>query len=523
MTDPSNLDFVSDFPRATRERWLAAVDGALKGKPFEKTLVGKTADGLRIEPLYDRATTSSPLAGREPGAPWTIVQRVDNPDVTVANVQALEDLNGGASGLVLVTKGGIGDRRGDGVVIERLSDIEALFDGIMLDLVALRIDAGTAGGHVAAMIAAYAAKHQIDPASLTIAFGIDPISAFARRGTLEDWRSAVAKSVDATLGLTTRGFRGAALMADGRVVHDAGGSEAQELAFALGAVVDYWRGLEAGGVTLDAARRAVAVTLAADANQFLTTAKMRAMRLLFARAEVACGLEPSVLDLHAETAWRMVSRVDPAVNWLRTTVACAAAGMGGANHVTVQPWTAALGLPDSFGRRIARNTQLILIEESNLHRVTDPAAGSGGVEALTMQLAEAAWALFQADEAVGGLVAALSSGVVQARIAETNAARKKAIATRREPLTGTSEFPNIAEARQDVLTPTVPAKPVAGMARVLPAAGAGARFTALVEAFTAGAVRAELSRPKTDRVFVSPLIPYRLAEPFEASREALDA
>ncbi|CEJ09964.1 Methylmalonyl-CoA mutase small subunit [bacterium YEK0313] len=522
MTSSSPLAFAAEFPAATQADWRAAVDAVLKGKPFDKTLVGRTADGLAIEPLYPRAAAAEPLAGRPAGAPWTIVQRADQPAPADANGQALADLGEGASGLALVMRGAIGDHRGDGLVLDGLADLDQVLDGVMLDLIQLRVDAGTAAGHVAAMIAAKVERDRLDPSALAIAFGIDPIGAFARRGTLESWDGAAAKAADVVLGLRRRGFAGTQVMADGRVIHDAGGSEAQELAFALGAAVQYLRVLEAAGLGLDEAGQAIAVLLAADADQFLTTAKMRAMRQLWARVESACGLAPARLDLHAETAWRMLSVTDPAVNWLRTTTACFAAGIGGAGHVTVQPWTAAIGLPDAFARRIARNTQLILIEESNLHRVADPAAGSGGVETLTAELCEAAWKLFQGSEAAGGVVAALSAGAIQADVAKVRLARRAAIARRREPLTGTSEFPNVHETTPEVLRPPARLPRQADTLIELPAAAKGERFEATVAAFAGGAVRAALSRPKTDTIFVDPLQPIRLAEPFEALRAALD-
>jgi methylmalonyl-CoA mutase len=423
----------------------------------------------------------------------------------------------------VVTRGAIGDRRDDGMVIDGLADLDALLDGVMLDLIPVRFDAGTSASHVAAMMAAKAERDGLDPKALTIAFGIDPIGAFARRGTLESWDGAAAKAADAVLGLSTRAFGGTQLAADGRVIHDAGGSEAQELAFVLGVAVQYWRMLEAAGLPLAEAARSISVVLPADADQFLGTAKMRAMRQLWARLEQACGLEPAHLDLHAETAWRMVTKVDPAVNWLRTTTAVFAAGVGGADHVVVEPWTAAIGLPDAFARRVARNTQLILIEESNLHRVADPAAGAGGIEALTDELCQRAWALFQQWEKAGGIVAALSAGIVQVGVAKVRSERAAAIAKRREPLTGASEFPNVHETVPEVLHPAKRETQRGGAPVDLPPAAKGERFDAQVKAFATGVIRSSLSRMKSDTVFVDPLPPVRLAEPFEALRADLDA
>src|SRR6185295_18380568 len=241
------------------------------------------------------------------------------------------------------------------------------------------------------------------------------------------------------------GFRGPFAVADGRIIHNAGGSEAQELAFAIASAVEYLRVLEASGVTLDAARGMIYFRMAADAEQFLTIAKLRALRLLWARVEAACGLAPRAAHVAAETAWRMLTRRDPAVNMLRNTIAVAAAGLGGADSITVLPHTAALGLPDRFARRIARNTQLVLLAESNFAKVADPAAGAGAIEALTQGLCAAAWSLFQEIEAAGGAWSALESGLIQRQVAGMRAQRQKAVAERREALTGTSDFPDLNE------------------------------------------------------------------------------
>ena len=199
-----------------------------------------------------------------------------------------------------------------------------------------------------------------------------------------------------------------------------------------------------------AARGAIFFRLAADADQFLTIAKLRALRLLWAQIEVACGLTPKPALVHAETAWRMMTRRDPYVNLLRTTTAAFAAGLGGADLVSVLPFTQALGLPDAFARRLARNTQLVLIEEANLGRVTDAGAGAGGIETLTDEMAQAAWALFQVSESQG-LTAWLPT--LSAQVAGARQARLKNIARRKDALTGTSEFPDIHEKAVAVLAP----------------------------------------------------------------------
>ena len=217
-------------------------------------------------------------------------------------------------------------------------------------------------------------------------------------------------------------------------------------------------------------------------------AKFRALRLLWARIEESCGLTPKPIFIAAETSWRMLTQRDPYVNMLRATIATFSAGLGGANAITVLPHTLALGLPDAFARRAARNTQLVLLEESNLARVSDPAAGSGGIETLTQQLCEAAWSLFQEIEQVGGVFAALEQGLIQRKVAATRALREANIAKRREVLTGASEFPNLHEAHVAVLD-VGPAMP---------------------ESHDAAAIKFDA------------LPPMRLAAPFEALRDKSD-
>jgi methylmalonyl-CoA mutase len=146
----------------------------------------------------------------------------------------------------------------------------------------------------------------------------------------------------------------------------------------------------------------------------------------------------------------MLTQRDPYVNMLRATMAVFSAGLGGANAVTVLPHTLALGLPDAFARRVARNTQLILLEESNLAKVSDPAAGSGSLESLTQQLCNGAWSQFQQIEKAGGVFSALQQGMIQSKVAATRKAREVNISRRKDVLTGASEFPNLGEAQVGV-------------------------------------------------------------------------
>jgi methylmalonyl-CoA mutase len=484
---PDDLRLAADFAPASYDDWRKLVDGVLKGAPFEK-LVGKTYDGLRIEPIYPRARGAAPVAGRAPAAPWQIMQRIDHPDAAQANAQALHDLENGASGLTLVFAGANGAH---GFGLEPTAEaVEKILDGIFIDAgIALELQLGTQSRMAAIHVAEYVKRKGLAPSACDIRFGLDPIGACAVSGSsVYAWPEIVAAVTGAIKGLAGIGFKGPFAAADGRVIHDAGGSEVQELAFVLAAGVAYLRALESAGVALDDAQRMVYARLSADADQFLTMAKFRALRLLWARIEQACGLVPKPLFIAADTAWRMLTQRDPYVNMLRATMATFSAGLAGANAITVLPHTLALGLPDAFARRVARNTQLVLLEESNLARVTDPAAGSGGIEKLTQQLCEAAWPLFQEIEKAGGVFAALEQNLIQRKVAATRAAREANIARRKEVLTGATEFPNLHEALVAVLD----AKPVA----LAPSGDAKFKFDALS--------------------------PMRLAAPFESLRDRSD-
>jgi methylmalonyl-CoA mutase len=439
-----------EFPAATRAQWLELVEGALKGAPYDR-LVSRTYDDLAIEALYARAAAARPIVGRPAGAPWALMQRVDHPDPAAANAQALQDLENGATGLTLVFAGSVS---ANGYGLDADPDVLArALDGVMLDAgIAIEFNLSPATRDAVRHFAALVNRRGLAPASIAMRASLNPIGGFAASGASPRPWDALAQGFVAMLReLADQGFGGPFAVADGRIIHNAGGSEAQELAFAIASAVQYLRALETNGVALDAARRMIYFRMTADADQFMTIAKLRALRKLWARIEEACGLVPEPTHVVAETAWRMLTRRDPAVNMLRNTVAVAAAGLGGADSITVLPHTAPLGLPEAHARRLARNTQLILLEESNLAKVADPVAGSGALEDMTGKLCAAAWAQFQEIEAVGGAWAAIERGLIQGKIAAVRARREHAVAHRKDALTGTSDFPDINETPPTVL------------------------------------------------------------------------
>ncbi len=441
-----DLRLAADFPQASYDDWRKLVDGVLKGAPFEK-LVGKTYDGLKIEPIYPRAKGVTPISGRAAAAPWQIMQRIDHPDAAKANALALQDLENGATGLDIEFQGSAG-ARGFGVADASPETLKRLFDGVIFDAgISITLNPVLGRGNAGTTLAALIEARKVDPAKVDLRFNYQALSTMAVRGSAAAAWSEMEKPFAKVVSeLMERGFKGPFVLADGRPVHDACGSEVQELAFALALGLAYLRTLEAGGIALDSARAAISFRLSADSDQFLTLAKFRALRLLWARVEKACGLAPKPAFVAAETAWRMLTQRDPYVNMLRATMATFAAGLAGANAITVLPHTLALGLPDAFARRVARNAQLLLLEESNLAKSSDPAAGSGGIESLTQELCEAAWSLFQEIEKCGGAFAALQQGLIQSKVAATRKVREANIATRKDVLTGASEFPNLHEA-----------------------------------------------------------------------------
>src|SRR5450755_539617 len=324
-SETDDLPLGADFAPATFDDWRKLVDGVLKGASFER-LVSKTYDGLTIAPIYARARDALPIAGRPAAMPWQVMQRIDHPDAAKANVQALHDLENGATGLTLVFAESNGAR---GFGMEPTAEtVAAVLNGIFIDAgIAIELNVGPQSRMAAIHLADHITARKIDPATCNIRFGLDPIGACAVWGSSAyNWWEIAPAFTDAIKKVAAAGFKGPFAVADGRVIHDAGGSEVQELTYVLAVAVAYLRALEAAGVALDAAQGMVYARLAADADQFLTMAKFRALRLLWSRVEQACGLPPKPLFIAAETAWRMLTQRDPSVNMLRATVATFSAG-----------------------------------------------------------------------------------------------------------------------------------------------------------------------------------------------------
>jgi methylmalonyl-CoA mutase len=472
--DSDDLVLAAEFPAATRQQWqrlVAKVLGSVGDSP-EQELVTVTADGIKIAPLYvgDASRPSPGYPGQAPflrgrtaaghRGGWEVRQRHEHPDPAVAREQIMEDLEGGVGSLWL----GLGDGR---IPVGALPDVLA---GVYLDLVPVVLDAGERFAEAADVFLGAAASRGVPAGALAGCLGADPLGVLARTGTDAD-RNA-ADGLGTAAGLAVRcsaDFPGVrAIVVDALPFHEAGATDAQELGCALAAGLEYLRAMREEGLSADAAFGQLEFRYAATADQFATIAKLRAARRTWARIAQQCGVTSGAAGQrqHAVSSWPMLTRRDPWNNILRATLACFAAGAGGADAITVAPFDAAIGQPDQLARRVARNVHALLIEESQVARVIDPAGGSWYVEDLTEQLAVKSWSLFQDIERSGGLRAALAGGVIADQLAASRATRRDALARRREAVTGVSEFPLVGEALLDRPAASLPAQTPGGLPRV---------------------------------------------------------
>ncbi len=433
-----------EFPAASHEKWRALAEKSLAGADFASALVSHTDDGIRIDPIATRARGAALLPRQAAGAPWRVVQRIDDPDPARANRQALDDVAQGATGLSLIFEGAP-NAFGYGLP----ASVEALdlaLDGVPLASTHLRLDVHPASRAMADWFVAYLTRRRADPSKLSLSFGIDPAAIFAGTGRLSMTIEALQASMPQSLAhFFALGVPGVLLEADGRVYHNAGATDAQELGAMLAAAAAHLRLFEDARQALVYAAPHIGFAVAVDQDQFVAMAKIRALRKLWARMLELSSIPASPATIHAETSWRMMTAADPETNILRSTVACFAAAAGGADSISVLPYTLPHGLPDGFARRVARNTQLVMGSESHVGFVADPASGSGAIEALTDALCERAWEEFRAIEREGGILRSLSAGALQGRIAAARGERARRYREGERSIVGTTLYRLAAE------------------------------------------------------------------------------
>ncbi|MFW5468649.1 methylmalonyl-CoA mutase subunit beta [Knoellia sp. CPCC 206435] len=447
---PAAMALAAHFPERTEAQWRELVAGVVnKGRTEGEHLAPEEAvasmrtvleGGLPVEPLYTRPAQPPPLgvpgempftrgrALRDADVPWDVRQLHDDPDAAVTRSAVLADLEHGVTSVWLHVGA-------DGLAA---TDVAQTLADVRLDLAPVVVSSWD--DQVAAADALYAVLSGSPASSGNL--GHDPLGAAARTGTPAD----LSPLADAVRRLTGHGGV-RAVTVDTRPHADAGATVVDELGFALATGVSYLRHLESDGIEVADAFRHIEFRVSASADQFLTAAALRALRRAWARVGESVGVPADSRGAftHAVTSGRMFSRDDAWTNILRSTIATFGASLGGADAITVLPFDTVAGLPTTFSRRIARNTQILLAEESNVARVTDPAGGAWYVEALTDEVAAAAWATFQDVERAGGMADALASGLVAQRISASVAERDHALATRTKPLTGVSTFPLAGE------------------------------------------------------------------------------
>lgn len=436
----SGLSLAAEFDPATDAEWRALVEKTLKGKPFEKAMRSSTYDEIALDALYTKDNQRSVGRPSTRTGDWGMTVPHWSPDASATNEAILDDLTRGATGIALRLQAGAFP----GVSI---SDLEQALEGVYLNMASLTLIPGEEyeAGAEAILELIEARDYKAEEVQGTL--GIDPVSTLAQTGRLkEPLAEGIRAGAEIAAGISSKYPNLTAFMADGGLYHMSGATEAQELGLMLATGVAYLRAMEEQGMALDDASAQIQFSLAADADILLTVAKFRAARLLWSQVLSASGVEKAEMTLHGVSSLRMVSVKDPWVNILRGTAACFGAGVGGANTVCVLPHDTMLGMSSEFARRIARNTQIILQEESGLSKVADPAAGSYAFESITSDLCAKAWEYFQKIESFGGIETALRTGVIQADLKAAWADRQANIARRKDAVTGVSEFPNIDEA-----------------------------------------------------------------------------
>ena len=404
----------------------------------------RTLDGITVSPLGTPALVADlpdPVRPPARGDGWDVRSMFADPDAKTTHDAILMDLENGAHSVLLQVGG-------SGVAVD---DLATALEDVLLDVAPVVLDALTAP-LAAARAFAEIARRLAEGTTLApgTSLGVDPVGAWLRglvplETGLHGSPQGPGDDVIAEVAALAQALGCRALVVDGTAVHDLGGSDVQELGYVLAVAAHYLRALEAAGIDVDEAAGLIEFRLAATDEQFPTIAKLRAVRRLWARMLELSGAaeDRRQLVLHAVTSRPMMTKYDPWVNMLRTCVAAFSAGVGGADAITVLPFDARLGLPDAFARRIARNTSTLLVEESHVARVSDPAGGAFAVEKLTDDLAVAGWEELGRIEADGGVPDGLDG--LRGRIEEIVAERDLQIATRKRPITGLTEFPDLHE------------------------------------------------------------------------------
>ncbi|PJW15425.1 MULTISPECIES: methylmalonyl-CoA mutase family protein [unclassified Geobacillus] len=528
------------FPAPTVEEWEREAEKSLKGKPLER-LVSMTYENIAVKPLYTRRDVEAlgPLEqypgfgqyvrGARPegyrGGPWKVSQEISAASPSEWNEAVKHDLERGQTEIHFA----LGRLP---FAVESVDDVAAMLDGVLLDRYSLRVDAGARSLSFLALLVAYFKEQGVPLSSVRGAIGMDPLGAWAEQGTLPcSLERLYDEMAEATKWAKEQMPAVRTILVRGEPYHNGGANAVQELAFSLATAVEYIRaGLDRGLAVDDIAVRMQA-SFAVGADFFMEIAKLRAARRLFAQVMEAFGGGESAkrIELYVRTSPFTKTVYDPYVNMLRAAAEAFAAVVGGADGVHVSPFDEAIGLADEFSRRIARNTQLILLEEAHVANVIDPAGGSYYVETLTAKLAEEAWKLFQRVEEQGGMAKALEAGFVQTEVEAVAKRRLDRVKMRKEKIVGTNVYANLEETpvekpKQDAanVAPPLDEKRVADIRASL---AGGKWMEAAIRAVRRRATAREIAAALADgntSIRIAPIRAWRLAEPFERLRKAAE-
>lgn len=474
QTLEETLEELADFPIPTYEEWRKITEKSLKGGSFEQLLT-KTYEGITLKPMYQKQdveglsfTESFPgfapfvrgnRAVQTTPAPWIIQQQLALPTTKQMNEALRHDLARGQTGIHIAldeaTKQGLDPDEAErsivgnkGVSISSVKDLEQLFNDIDVTSYPLFIQTGALSLPFLALMMSFLRNKNKSEAQLKGCIGADPLAALVRNGrlshSLETYYDALA-NVTSWANENTPLLR--TILVDSSPYHNGGGSAVEELAFTLAQAVEYVRKLGERGLTIDDIAAKMQFSFSIGSNLFMEIAKFRAVRMLWAKIVNAFGgnEEAQKMIIHARTSAWNKTVYDPYVNMLRGTIEAFTGAVSGVDSMHVAPFDELVQTPTEFSRRIARNTQIILQEESHLGKVTDPAGGSWYVEALTNEVAKKAWTLFQAVEAKGGLEQAMRAGFPQEKIRAIAEKRLDNIKKRRETIVGTNRYANPSE------------------------------------------------------------------------------
>ncbi len=459
MADKTKKPLFSDFPGITTEQWMEKITADLKGADFEKKLVWRTNEGFNVRPFYrsedlegvkylDSLPGEFPyVRGTKKDNNWYVRQDIKAVDAKTANAKALDVLTKGITslGFTFCSK------------VENFdAEIEAVLNNIISDEIEINFTSSHGTKKLIDALVAYLKKTNRDLSKVKGSVNFDTLGCLTSTGNScksDDELFEHAKEI-VEAGKHIPGFK--TICVNAKLFNNAGSSIVQELAFGLSMGNEYLAKLTEKGVSINDVASTIKFNFGVGGNYFMEIAKLRAARMLWAtivKSYNPAGLEPTKMAIHCETSQWNKTIYDPYVNLLRTQTEAMSASLGGADSLTVQPFDTIYKESDKFSERIARNQQLLLKEEAHFDRITDASAGSYYIENLTNSIAEQAWALFVEVENKGGYLAALKEGFIQAVVKETADKRRKAIATRRENLLGTNQYPNFNESVAAAINP----------------------------------------------------------------------